>query len=130
MYTREHLWISAVVFGSLEGILGGVIPDIFFIPVFLHDFWRELHGLEFERLENFWVKANWFLHSVWFLGLLLLACWWSGHMIFWKGYFLHIVLDVCTHSNQVAWKPFYPLSLVTLDLWRLGYVKRTCSNVD
>lgn len=123
MHTRDHLLISGIVFWSIEGILGGLATDLFFVPVVIHDYYRKRCNLPFKELSNVWIKVNWFLHTVWFLLFLGLGCHYLDFMIFWKAYFLHIVLDICTHTQYRALKLLYPLSNYTLDLWSTGYIK-------
>lgn len=124
MTTREHTWISTLImFPSIEGILGGILVDLFFIPIYIHDKYRELKGLPFKEVSNFWIKMNWFLHSFWFVCLLALLCIPSEHLKFWQGWLLHLALDFPTHSQDRAMRPFYPLSNWRLDLWKMGYIK-------
>ena len=123
MYIRDHLLISGIVFGSIEGILGGIITDIFFTPVAIYDYCRKRRRLPFKELDNMWIKLNWFLHTIWFLLFLGMGCYYFDFTIFWKAYFLHIVLDVCTHTQSRALKLLYPFSDWKLDLWAIGYVK-------
>lgn len=124
MKTKEHIWISILIFTSIGGLLGGIAADIFHFPVTLYDWNRKRKGLPFKELNNWWVKINWFCHSIWFLFLLFVMCIPNGYIIFWKAYLLHLILDVCTHSDKRALKIFYPFSMQTIDLWKNGYIKR------
>ena len=111
MRIDKHLIIGAVVFASVPGIVGSIVPDIWMSPIWAVDIWRQRRGLPYiERgKDDYLLDAHRCLHSaVWVAGALVLS-WYYGYVQFGQAWCLHVILDLLTHPDRKI-QIFYPFS--------------------
>lgn len=115
----QNLLVPALAFGAGPDILNGIPVHIAMFRRLRNEgkSWRDI----FSALLNpqwwltapTWTHASYLhMHSLFFAGLISLALYiiHPPWLILMKAWFLHIGIDIFTHREWFATRPFYPLS--------------------